>query len=159
MIIQGNKYVLNKVRSRSKRVLLSFVILLSISISIMILLFDWEFFFGDNFIRHSFIIFTIIMFVNSIRLQITEDKKTIIRIEVNHEKITFTSFGLFPKTVTYSSSELLLNYNKHELRNYMEVSEIVYNNELVFYYFPDLFDNEELSKSSNSFISKLINLK
>ena len=159
MSIKVNKYVFNKIQSKSKNVLLSFVILSLISISIMILLFEWEFFFGDNFIRHSFIIFAFIMFINSIRQQIAEDRRTIIKIETDNEKITFTSFGLRPKTVTYDPSELVINYNKHELRNKMEVLEITHNNELVFYYFPSLFDNEELSKSSNNFINKLINLK
>ena len=159
MIIQGNKYILSKVRSRSRALLLSFVVLLSISLSIIILLFDWELFFGHNFIRYSFVIFTIIIFVNSIRLQITEDRKTIISMEVNDEQITFTSCGLRPKVVTYDSSELVIHYNKYELRNNMEYLEITHNKELVLYYFPSIFDDNELSKFSNTFFNKLINLK
>ena len=159
MTIQANKYVLNKVKTKSNIVFLSFVIISLISISIMVTLFDWHLFFGSNIFRHLFVIISFIMSINSFIQQIAEDRKTIISIEVNNEKITFTSFGFFPKTVTYNSSELKSNYNKHKSRNKMEVSEITYNNELVFYYFPHLFDNEELLKSSNSFVDKLINLK
>ena len=159
MTIQSNKYVLKKVKTRSNAVFLGLAIIGLFSVIIMMTLFDWNHLFGRNIFKHLVFIYALIISINGFRQQIAEDRRTIISIEVNNEKITFTSFGFRPKTVTYNSSELKSNYNKHELRNNMEISEITYNNELAFYYFPSLFDNEELLKSSNSFVKKLINLK
>ena len=85
MTVQSNKYVLNKIKSRSKNVFLGFIIIGLVSVIIMATLFDWEFFFGRNIYRHLFVIFALVTVINSIRQQILEDRRTIIKIEFNND--------------------------------------------------------------------------